>query len=387
MSTSLKRTGISPYTAMVAAIAKPADWNPETLLIRFVEQNGYSTVFVVSGAALDDFKACEQWRIYDMQIPGKCLRQQASMKRFGVRNLYEVVMKFPCSLKASAAVWPLQFPYEFIDWNLLNTLSDGDTFDMCGKVVSVPVSESTGTLSKLIVRLSCKGFIQDVQLLGQHANADLKVGDVVALGGLRINTWKELKKIQTLFLTVVEVNPSKGNCPDLDSESEMEGPKRKALKIGGPSPITVAEALRLKAAALEAVREGRAAAPWDFALTGYCTRLSNAFFEADAPLVETATREVMCWRTELREEPNSIPVTMWDQACGIIFGVNAKGLRDLWEAGVEDAQKRDDILKQLNANATKKVYCICSGVVREYGQQVKQYNLQISVNQLELHAD
>ena len=31
---------------------------------------------------------------------------------------------------------------------------------------------------------------------------------------------------------------------------------------------------------------------------------------------------------------------------------------------------RDDILKQLNANAAKKVYCICSGVVREYGQQV-----------------
>ena len=51
MSAMLKPTGISSYTAMVVAMGKPAKWGEKTLLVRFVEQNGQSTVFVISGAA------------------------------------------------------------------------------------------------------------------------------------------------------------------------------------------------------------------------------------------------------------------------------------------------------------------------------------------------
>ena len=213
MSAMLKPTGISSYTAMVVAMGKPAKWGEKTLLVRFVEQNGQSTVFVISGAALGAFETCEQWCIYDMQVPGKCLKRRDSRKRFGVHSSYEVVLKFPCPLKPSAIVWPLRLAYKFIEWNKMKHLSHAETFDMCGKVASVPVSDLTAMPPKSTVKLSCQGSVQDVQLYGAHKSTKLAVGDVVAVSGLGVRKWKRRKVVRTLLLTVVEVNPPQENLP------------------------------------------------------------------------------------------------------------------------------------------------------------------------------
>ena len=69
----------------------------------FVEQSGDSTAFIVSGAAVSVFEKLESWRIYAMQVPGKCVSQKNSQLSFGIQNKQHVVMTFPCKVAVAHA--------------------------------------------------------------------------------------------------------------------------------------------------------------------------------------------------------------------------------------------------------------------------------------------
>ena len=65
---------MNKYRAMLVAAVVPDNWGKETLLMRFVEENGASTPFYLTAAAKEQFKGCEQWKIYEMTFAGKCVR-------------------------------------------------------------------------------------------------------------------------------------------------------------------------------------------------------------------------------------------------------------------------------------------------------------------------
>ena len=44
---SLKRFGQNAFTGMLVASESPAGWNEETLILRFAEQNGINTFFLL----------------------------------------------------------------------------------------------------------------------------------------------------------------------------------------------------------------------------------------------------------------------------------------------------------------------------------------------------
>ena len=382
-STSLKRTGTSAYSAIVVAKASPANWGEETLLLRFMEQTGKNTVFVISGAALNDFKSCDVGCTYDMQIPGKCLRQRDSKKKYGVDNAYEVALRFSCTVSSSTASWPLLFPYSFADWTDLEKMQDDVFFDLCGKVADAPKKNTTTSLSKLLVPLSNGSFCEMVEFIGEQACLTVSAGDTLVLGGVRLTRWREQRKIQTSFLTIVEVNPERDDLPDFDSAGEDEGPKKKALKMVCPITITIAEALTSKANRLVDAQTGHEQTIWDFSLRGTISPFTEEFFNADAPLVDTAKGEVMCLQSQVCDDTGSMSVKFWDRACHELFGITASDLRKLWEEGVESEGKRPEILTILNKNTTKKFLCLCAGVTREYGAPLKKYSIQINVSNLE----
>ena len=56
MTSTLKRIGVSSYVAMLVAQCKSAKWNDGALLMRFVEQSGIRTAFIVTGAAVTVFE-------------------------------------------------------------------------------------------------------------------------------------------------------------------------------------------------------------------------------------------------------------------------------------------------------------------------------------------
>ena len=170
---------MSSYEAVLVAQCKPASWNDGALVMRFVEQSGLSTVFIVTGSAVSAFEKLELWRIYEMQVPGKFVRQKNSQLSFGIQNTQQVAMKFPCKVNVATAFWPFQFPYQFQSWLTINQLEPDAFLDICGKVVSEPVKEVNSALQKLTLVLCNEDLTQEVDLLGEHANARVHVGDVL----------------------------------------------------------------------------------------------------------------------------------------------------------------------------------------------------------------
>jgi hypothetical protein len=181
-------------------------------LVWFVEKDGLSTVFVLTDAAAKQFRECECWRIYEMQIAGKCVRINNTTTKYGVKHTQEVSLKFPCTLELSKQAWPVNIQYELLSWDSLNQ-QEPDTFvDPHGKVFGKPILDASSTLRKLVVTLANGNLKQDVAFLGEHASLALKIGDVVVLGGARIQKYREQRSIQTAYLTIVEINPaSRGN--------------------------------------------------------------------------------------------------------------------------------------------------------------------------------
>jgi len=111
MTSTLKRIGVSSYVAMLVAQCKSAKWNDGALLMRFVEQSGISTAFIVTGAAVTVFEKLESGCIYELQVPGKCVSQKNSHLSFDIQNTQQVVMKFACKVNVATASWPFVFPY------------------------------------------------------------------------------------------------------------------------------------------------------------------------------------------------------------------------------------------------------------------------------------
>ena len=152
--TMLKRTGLNHYCGMLVAIASPLDWSTPTTLCHFLEEHGASTVFIVSGEARDQIQACEQWRIYDIIIPGKCVKKSEAKFKFGVEGVYDVVAKFPFpTLKLADAGWPLRFRYNPIEWETLNQVEPGKYVDLIGTVSREPIRDVNSRLPKLLVVL------------------------------------------------------------------------------------------------------------------------------------------------------------------------------------------------------------------------------------------
>ena len=77
-------------------------------------------------------------------------------------------------------------------------------------------------------------------------------------------------------------------------------------------------------------------------------------------------------------------VKVWDRACQELLGCTANKLRESWEAGVEDDQKQQDILKHLNANLTNDIRASCTAKVWSYGGREKKQQVQVNVDLIEL---
>ena len=66
--------------------------------------------------------------------------------------------------------------------------------------------------------------------------------------------------------------------------------------------------------------------------------------------------------------------------------MTASGFRDLWEKGVENVATQEEVLAQLNKYLDQMVSCSCTVVARKYGKDGSLLDVQINVNNLEVHA-
>ncbi len=146
MTSAIKRTGKSKFTGMLVSKCKP-NRATEVMLLRFIEENGASAVFKATEAAILQFDPCELWRIYDVEVPGKCVRRVEALKKYGVNSNFEIALKYQPKLDLSKAAWPLKFPHRPVDWLTLNQLGAGSVVDLIGVVLDKPVMDLQSTFA------------------------------------------------------------------------------------------------------------------------------------------------------------------------------------------------------------------------------------------------
>jgi len=376
--TSLKRSGKNNYVGMLAAIGMPTTWQEETLLLRFVEENGVSTAFTITKGALQSFKAVELWRIYDIEVPGSCVKICKNQDRTGVLNTFEVRVAFHMKCNISNEAWPLRAVYNFVDWEHLNQKQVNTYVDLVGRVLSSPTLDQNSSLPKKLVQLGFKNMHQTVALLGKHSSQSLKTDDILVLGGVKIKEWQHERTLESSFLTLLEVNPASRNGLHIIHDIGTEEPKRKVLRVTLPDAARVSD---VKAWAENLLQKAPTEDCKEFTLTGKFAPLTAKFFEEDPPIVGDDTKAKMCWRTTFQDESGCCDVKVWDKPCYNLFGLTASGLRAKWEEGLEDPAKRNDILLELNGPMENSIRCLCKLSVWSYGAaNAAQHLSQINVN-------
>ncbi len=292
-------------------------------------------------------------------------------------------MKYPCQLKLASVAWPLTFPYDFTDWEALNQVPSDAFVDIVGAVESKPTLDTNSPLPKLSVTLAWGNVRQGVFLLGEHSQLTLQKGDVLACAGVKVREWEGQRSLQTTFLSVLEVKPrAREGIPAVPALEEAE-PVRKALRVSAQRCLSVSDVERHGGLMVADARAGKSIVPLTCCVKGLLQELHGSFFEDDAPLVGDEQREKMCWRTSLLDASGTLRVRVWDSACHELFGVTASGLRAVWEEGVEEPEKRPELLARLNGRLGEEVQCLCEVDVWASSARGARSELQVNVNDVD----
>ena len=205
-ATSIKRTGKSKIELMLVAKGEPTGWTEETIVCVFEEKCGARTVFVATGVAKTAFQACEPTRIYDVEVPGQCVKFVSGFTKWGVRSIQEIRTKFPMQMQLSKAAWPISHQYNCVAWNELNQKVYGVFLDIVGRVGQKPERDLSSSFAKMPVILCNDRQTTTVNFLGSHANLQVNEGDVLVLGGVRLKEYNSERTLQTSFCTCMELH-------------------------------------------------------------------------------------------------------------------------------------------------------------------------------------
>ena len=384
-ATGIKKYGKSVVSVMVTAKATPKNWSEETNLFRMTEENGINTVFVVTGEALTCFKGCETWKIFDVEILGKCVKMSDGFTKYGIENTREVRLKFRVQISLSKKSWPVSQQYKFVSWDALNQKGNKDWFDLLGRAAQTPSLDVNSDFPKMTVLLENGGMQQKIDFLGDHASIIIEKGDKVCIGAARVNEWRQVRTIQTTYLTVIEINPIPRDGVNMALEDSGDGPKQKAMRMSVQTQISVNGVLGMMEKAKQEVGpDPKESVGQDVEISGKIGPLTAKFFET-APVVGDI-KEKMCIQTVLTDPTGEVDIKLWDDACFELFQMTAPVLKKKWEDAMEETDEQDGLLKELNEHLRNKVRVMCTVKIWSYGFKTKTHVPQLHVNAVECVA-
>ena len=80
------------------------------------------------------------------------------------------------------------------------------------------------------------------------------------------------------------------------------------------------------------------------------------------------------------DETGDLQVKVWDRPCNAIFQKSSSLFRSVWEQGVDDPSKRDEILVGLNERLQESYTLFCSMRVWSTGGRPRKHQAQVHVN-------
>ena len=164
--------------------------------------------------------------------------------------------------------------------------------------------------------------------------------------------------------------------------ASIEGLEHKAIHISPRVVIPICEVKKISGRMMNDAQRGERVVPAEITVCGLLSKISDKFFEADPPIVSFGNKELMCWKTQVQDATGSIAVTVWNNTCSALFGINADKMREYWEAGRECQVRRSEIIRELNAKLGFDVVCNCTADVWSYGFKVTAYELHINICRL-----
>ena len=260
-------------------------------------------------------------------------------------------------------------------WVQLNQVPDDGHIDLIGRVAHAPRMVSAGSLRKAAVDLENGLHTLTVELLGDLSSTSMRIGDIVALAGLQVRTYREDKTAQTGLLTFVEVNPApRESIPSVPTVANGE-PRRKALKMVEGTTVPVSHVRQMTMQDQPFAADPTASK--NLQLLGHFNDVTAAFFEDDSPVEENERGMQIKWHAALSDQTETIHVTVWTKPFFEIFQLHPSDLQDLWAKGVDSEEEREDILDTLNEKLKHTFRIICRV---SFWKDV----LQVNVNAVEL---
>ena len=375
MLTSLRKGKNNQFQGMLIVKAHRTDYDTPTLLLRWLEQNGASVAFFVTGEARDLFLHMETMCIYEGEVRGTCVQNAHKSVRYGVSSNVEVNLKYVTNFTLSKHAWPLKHAYAFQDWEGLNQQKDGVLIDFIGRAAASPNEIPNPTLRKATLTLTNGNLEQRVTLLGQQVANVIHTGDIVAFRGLLLKVYREVRSLETLSLTAIEVNPSAREGIPTIEDHDSDEPLRKAMRITLSDGLSVKEAMALTSQlAINPTQTER-----HFTFVGTFKPLTDNFFTDNAPFIDKGNTVEMLWKTIASDATGEMPVTVWNNGCFVIFATGATAMYEMWASGVDDASKCASLLSNWNERLQLKYRCVCTAKVWK-GQ------CAVNVNEVEIEG-
>ena len=377
--TALKRYGKSNFEAMLVRDVMAFGWSEPTRIQRWEEKNGTNTVFTIQAGAIEAFKDCKEGSVFKFEVEGRCVKVCDAMAKYGFANKQEVLLKKPTKVTASEVEWPRAGSYSADAWSDLREKKAGSFTDLVGFALAEPEMDPNSPIAKACLALGSGSSTETIELLGTDASLPIQEGDVVAFSGLKVKEYRFERSLQTVYTTRIEVNPSKRQGLPQPDEAEDDQPPTKVMKMTKQTLKNVKDVLQLLANQQNADPDSQGEWTENFDMQGKLDKLTLAFFESDPPIV--GEKSLVCLPSSLTDSTGTVSVKLWGKPCSALLQDN---LIELWEKGLEEPQKQDEILTRLNAHLGKTVRVSCTAKLWSQGYKNKTTQMQINVNLLEL---
>ena len=175
------------------------------------------------------------------------------------------------------------------------------------------------------------------------------------------------------------MNPSKRQGLPQPDEAEDDQPPTKVMKMTKQTLKNVEDVLQLLANQQNANPDSQSEWTENFDMQGELDKLTLAFFESDPPIV--GEQSLVCLPSSLTDSTGTVSVKLWGKPCSALLQDN---LIELWEKGLEEPQKQDEILTRLNAHLGKTVRVSSTAKLWSQRYKNKTTQMQININLLEL---
>ena len=198
-----------------------------------------------------------------------------SSVRYGIIAFMEIKLSYACNVTLSKDAWPFVHDYDLCPWDDLNQVADETLVDVVRRSVEDVSVDPVSSLKKALLRLGYGNLVQTVELLGDFANLQIRKGNVVLCGGLRVKEYQKERSLETTYLSLVEINPrNTRKVPD----SEEGQPKRKAMRMSDGAILHTARVLEMAATMEHSASIGETPSATDFLLRGTFDAFEASFF-------------------------------------------------------------------------------------------------------------